>query len=119
MKLFMPICLIVAMFAMGGCKETQERCDTVAIYLHEPGHYSVMVREGTELMSRNFTGQDTRIFTDVTNGQSCYYEARNVEGCGYFDVKLHVRSVDDINAAGWKVPSGKSTKSGATQRIDE
>jgi len=113
--IFIALLLVV----LCGCDKIQEKYDVDAIYLHEPGHYSVMIKEGSELLTKDFGDGSVRIFTDVTNGQSCYYEAVYTENIGYVDgVRLHVRSSDDIKGAGWTVKTGGTTASGTTQKIE-
>ena len=118
MKTLVSILSVGFLMVLSGCmEETQEKCDVIAVYLHEPGHYSVMVDEGNEILTRDFLGSGVRLFSDVTNG-ACYYEGSKIEGCGYHDVKIHIRSVDDINASGWRKSSGKTTKQGSTQKLE-
>lgn len=119
------IIVAVAMALMFcGCKHTfvDERNDIVAVWKHEVGRYSITYKEGHELIDYNFNKDGRSVYpsfsiiADVPEDSNMWYEARYDLNANMSTAKvfIHVRSIDDINGAGWNY--GKFGR-GSTERV--
>lgn len=98
-----------------------EKEEIVAVYYHEGGRYSVMIERDNELVSRELPRElGTKIFTDIKDGESMWYELRYVSNYlnglerGADNIShIHIRNVNDLKTADWnrgKFGRGKTTK---------
>jgi len=113
------------------------------VFMHEPGKYSILAKEGNELISydlrelQNSSNSNfaellgyknggiskvtSKLITDVKPGENMYaYIEYSPSRCSdYFDCKvfIHVRDASDIDSANWKEKVGKSTKDRTTNVV--
>jgi len=122
--IFTFYCLLV-IAVIGGCfygismvkEERFEKEDVIAVYMHDAWHYSVLTEAGSNLVHRVFGSVKPEILRDVLDGSNMWYEAyykETYDHGGYEWLKIHIRSVDDINTAGWN--HGKFGR-GMTHRV--
>ena len=112
--------------AIGGCiwgmnfwTETSYKSNCDAVYFHEHGRYSVMVKDGKNVKNVTFprNGVKTFVTEGVPEGSNLWFEVQYTEnGCGNRRgyVNIHIHSIDDLNTAGWN--HGKFGK-GQTHRV--
>ena len=112
-SLTLILIIVMAFGAICGClygcekmvfEERHEKGNIVSVYMHEPGRYSVMVERGNKLVPKYFYNAKTEIIRDIPAGSNMWYESyyrATMNHTGYRWVKIHIRSVDDINTAGW------------------
>lgn len=121
-----PLTIIIAiMITSTSCKQVErdEKSEVVAVWKHDPGVYSVTIKDGITLVDKSFWSDMGRatplIITDVPEGQNMWYEAHFSDnafnGKGYSNVRIHIHSIKDINGAGWN--HGKFG-SGQTQLLE-
>ena len=113
---FLPLLLLL------GCDQsriTTEQREIIAIYMHDPGKYSVLYRaEDHSLVNlyfnmvwvNNQTPPDMKLIDDVPQGSNMWYLASLREGGmnmeGYVKVHIHIHSSTDVNAGGWNHGKG-------------
>jgi len=99
---------------------SDEKNDIVALYMHQPYSYSVMMQNSNKLTTiiLNANKEDIAIYADVPKGSNMWYKAKKTDvycTYQYSDLEIHIHSVDDINTAGWN--NGKFG-SGQTVRVN-
>ena len=106
---------------VSGCSHsiTKETGQIIAVWKHEPNVYSVTIKEGKNtLIDKDFRRHSAvypkySLIDDVSENSNMWYEATYDDGfCE--TVVIHVRSINDINNAGWN--HGKFG-SGSTERV--
>ncbi len=122
----LALTLIVLTSALGGCSRSQrpvelqtERLDNVVqVMLRESGSYTLFVQnpETSEIQMRPLRVKNVnmKIIADVPpekNGwlitkRGFYRENKRA----IWEAELHIHSVSDLGAAGYRVPSGKTSR---------
>ena len=105
------LCLI---FLSVGCREHSEKIvgNIQAIFYHEKGSYTLVTNgERSQLVMTTFYGAKVTIFRDIPQNRDPW--ALVQKDGGEERVEIHIRSIDDINGAGWnhgKFGSGTTVK---------
>lgn len=106
--------LFATVLLLSGCMgpTTPHKIDNVRrVFMHQPGHYSVLVQDGAELKIKDFPSHNTKLIMDAKDGKMW------VEGHKYNDQQLwsqviiHITSEKDIEGGGFKLgksPEGKT-----------
>lgn len=123
------ILLLLSLLLLTSCKTklVENSGEAEALWFHEHNHYSVSITAGNTIFNKiirggaGFDKPDVRIIKDVSMGNPIRYEIRywynefygwTKKEDGY--IRIHIRSIDDINGAGWN--HGKFGK-GTTSRV--
>lgn len=114
MKSLLNLFLAIICVGLAGCTDYplgDEREDIVAVWKHDVNQYSVTLNNGEELIDNGFSFYKGEYFSyrkikvvpDVPEGKSMWYEASYIKNANAnrAEVKIHVHSEKDINAAGW------------------
>lgn len=120
---FLLIVLLVGCFNKKPNSPDEEIRDVVRVFMHEPNHFSVLVRangakEGTFIDLHWISS--TQYFFDVPAGQPMWVEKKDItqypNGSATIGrIALHLHSPQDINGAGWD--HGKFGR-GSTQVVE-
>lgn len=102
-----------------GCEDwedhTKPKTIIQSVYYHEKGRYSVSVMESNRLKMVNVPGVVLIVDKDTDHlWYECDYKRNSWNGQTVGNCYIHIRSVNDINTAGWN--HGKFG-SGTTIRI--
>jgi hypothetical protein len=88
----------VALLLLLGCGiPATDRQEFVHLFMHKPGEYSVMIREGNQM--KDVMLDRATIVVDVPEGEPLWYSNRN----GIF---IHVSENTKINGGGFEVDEG-------------
>jgi hypothetical protein len=97
-------------------KQFRGRIDGVeAVYMHNVGSYSVMVRDEHGNLNHNRLCGEADVRDDAPPNQSIWVETTGVETCYkccHCTATVHIHSLKDIQGAGWnhgKFGSGQTT----------
>jgi hypothetical protein len=109
---------LTALLLIAGCDSTVTKTypKVEAVYMHNPGSYSIIYLNGNELKQIASHGGKVQIFTDVELGAPLWAEVTSHTGGSWNDMIIHIHSVNDIGTAGWN--AGKQG-SGQTNRVDQ
>jgi len=96
--------LLLFLLFLPGCETPQHYKvnNIVRVFMHDPGKYSLMVREDGQLKSLPFHGHSNYfyVYEDVPSGEPMWADVDKTSN-GVKTITLHVHDEKDIQGGGW------------------